>query len=233
MWRYMQKKLFLNLHKRPRKGQVFILASLLLVVYAVSIIALLSEVSIDQSNTDSNPNLSRSLNDFISELDNFQTILIARVTQGNITTADLSSSYSNFISQYQSYLQNKGIFSSITNLGPISSTNLRATNSNNNLTDVLVSLETTVQVVLNTGSSSDQVQLTYTLFTGFNATYNNSQWFISHVDKNGYILNPILGVDFYLNGVQVIPTTEYNGYYKIILDPQTQIRLPNGIFIYN
>ena len=48
---------------RRKKGQVFILASLLLVVYAISIIAILSEMSVLASKDDDDGEINQLIDD--------------------------------------------------------------------------------------------------------------------------------------------------------------------------
>jgi hypothetical protein len=73
------------------------------------------------------------------------------------------------------------------------------------------------------------------LFTGYQAIYDqiNSLWYISRVNEDLEIIEPILGAQFYLNSVLTPPSVNYNGYYEIGPDLNTEIRLPNGIYLYN
>ncbi len=221
--------------KRKRRAQVFILASLLLVVYAVSIIAILSEMSVLSSKDQSEGNINQALNDLITEIDKHNIITMARVTQGNFTLAEAEANITTFYTNYENYLQDRGIFATITSLGPSNiSTDVRNTfvGSTN---ETIPYIEVSLQISLISGLSDESVLFTTSIFTGFRATYDGSSslWHLRRINASLSDIEPILGAQFYNGVVLTNPSSSFNGFYEIPLFNQTQIRLPNGIYLHN
>ncbi|OLS27766.1 MAG: hypothetical protein HeimC3_02340 [Candidatus Heimdallarchaeota archaeon LC_3] len=222
--------------QRKRRAQVFILASLLLVVYAVSIIAILSEMSVLSSKDQSEGNINQALNDLISEIDKYNIITMARITQNISTRQEAVTGISNFYSNYSSYFLDKGIFATITNLGINISTDVRNNNTGIiNNPEIMPYIELSLQISLTSGLSNEKVLFTTTIFTGFRATYDlpSSLWHLRRINASLTDIRPLMGAEFYNTSVLINPSLSYNGFYEIPLFNQTQIRLHNGIFLYN
>lgn len=220
--------------QRKRRAQVFILASLLLVVYAVSIIAILSEMSVLSSKDQSEGNINQALNDLIAEIDKHNIITMARVTQGNFTLAEAEANITIFYSNYENYLLNRGIFASITNLGINISTDVRNTYIGSTI-KINPYIELSLQISLRSGLTDENVLFTTSIFTGFRANYDvpSSLWHLRRVNASLSDIEPLLGAEFYNGVVLTNPSSSFNGFYEIPLFAQTQIRLPNGIYLHN
>ena len=220
--------------QKRRRAQVFILASLLLVVYAVSIIAILSEMSVVSSNDQSKGNISQALNDLITEIDNYNVITIARITQGDITRTQADTEISNFYSDYENYLLDKGIFATITILG-LANISSDVRNTYTGSTEIIPYIELSLQISLTSGIKNENVLFTTSIFTGFRATYDapSSLWHLRKINASLADIEPLLGAQFFNGVVLVNPTSSFNGFYKVPFFPQTEIRLPNGVYLHN
>jgi hypothetical protein len=229
----MIRKKLVNRIKQPRRGQVFILASLLLVVYAVSIIAILSEMSVINLNNQNEGDLNQAFSDLVFEIDKHNTIVMARVTQGLINPTKASNEISVFLIDYTSFLQNKGIFATINLLNTVINPDVTSTNSGVNKTDIIPSIELSIQFFLTSATSNEDLQFTTTIFTGYRAIHDGTYWHVKRVDGNLSDIEPVLGAEFYLGGIPTPPTSIFNGFYEVALNSLTEIRLPNGIYLYN
>jgi hypothetical protein len=231
----MINKKFWKKLSRQRRGQVFVLASLLLVVYAVSIIAILSELSVTKLNNQNEGDLNEVFSDLVIEADRHNSIVIARISQGIIPLGNAPNEITTFFTNYRNHLLEKSIFATINVLNIDASPDIRSASTGLNATPIITYINVSIQISLTSGISNENLQFTTTLFTGYQASYDqpNTLWYVSRVNENLEIMEPILGAQFYLNSVLTPSTTSYNGYYEIGPDPVTEIRLPNGVYLYN
>ncbi|MHA2104611.1 MAG: hypothetical protein ACW981_14380 [Candidatus Hodarchaeales archaeon] len=231
----MISKKFWKKLTRKRRGQVFVLASLLLVVYAVSIIAILSELSVTKLNNQNEGDLNEVFSDLVIEADKHNSIIMARISQGIIPLANAQNEISTFFTNYSTFLLDKSVFATINILNIDPSPDIRSVSTGLDVTSILAYINVSIQISLTSGISNENLQFTSTLFTGYQAIYDqiNSLWYISRVNEDLEIIEPILGAQFYLNSVLTPPSVNYNGYYEIGPDLNTEIRLPNGIYLYN
>ncbi|MHA2277092.1 MAG: hypothetical protein ACXAC2_15060, partial [Candidatus Kariarchaeaceae archaeon] len=213
----MINKKFWKKLPRQRRGQVFVLASLLLVVYAVSIIAILSELSVTKLNNQNEGDLNEVFSDLVIETDRHNAMVIARISQGIIPLANAPNEITTFFTSYSNYLLEKSIFATINVLNIDPSPDIRSLSTGGNATSILAYINVSIQISLTSGISNENLQFTTTLFTGYQASYDqpNTLWYVSRVNENLEIIEPILGAQFYLDTVLTPPSVSYNGYYEI------------------
>ena len=111
--RYQRKKLKSLKISQKKRGQVFILATLIIVVYTVSMIAVVTEVSINRTKTDT-VNLTHMVDEYLSEM-NYQLELglYNYVLFPSVTADTVISNLQSFVTAFSQYASNKGIATTI------------------------------------------------------------------------------------------------------------------------
>jgi len=129
----------------------------------------------------------------------------------------------------------KGIIASINVLNTVISPEVRSVSSLTDDLSINAYINISMHIELTSGISNENLQFTTTLFTGYQALYDvpNTLWHIHRINENLEVIEPILGAQFYLNSVLTPAVTSYNGYYEIGPDSVTEIRLPNGVYLFN
>lgn len=111
-------KILTNLKKqfsfsRKRRGQVFILATLIIVVYTVSMIAVVTELSVNRTQTDQ-IDLPHLVDEYLSEMNYQLQICLYNYTRNpTYTQTDIINSLESFISIFSIYATSKGVGASI------------------------------------------------------------------------------------------------------------------------
>ena len=98
---------------KKQRGQVFILATLIIVVYTISMIAVVTELSVDRTQTDQ-IDLPHMVNEYLSEMNyQLQLTLYKYIINASFTSDDMISSLQSFISVFSLYATSKGVGASI------------------------------------------------------------------------------------------------------------------------
>lgn len=112
MGKMLKKKISLKKLKKHR-GQVFIMATLIIVVYTVSMIAVVTELSINRTKTDSG-NLTQTVDEYLSEMNYQLELELYNYIHFPATTQDtVIAGIQSFITSFSQYASNKGIDANI------------------------------------------------------------------------------------------------------------------------
>lgn len=227
------KKLNISRH---RKGQVFILATLIVVVYTVSMIAVVTELSINRTKTDS-VNLTHMVDEYLADMNYQLEIELFNYIHNPATTQDtVITNLQSFISSFNQYASNKGVsttinlrlneFSIVAKQNNIAASNIALTYD----TTYYISLNSSIQFQSsNSGSKVSGVFIHYFGINVFVSATNANQLILTQKDFYGNTLKYIAGATF---ASPVGVTDNNNGVYSYTgsySGTALSINLPSGL----
>lgn len=241
----LQVQKLINKGRIPRRGQMFILTSLLMVVYAVAIIAVLSEIQVTQNTEQDSAKLTEYYLDFIEETENFQNVILANITSST-PWADAgeaqgaaTNNISNYFQSYDQYIEKTGIITEIKHLETIYSDDIDIGNSGAFNTKMEINITSYFEIDMYSTKTGASLSVNTSVFQGYLLEYSDPVWSLTKVDRSGNIVEFISGAFIEVDG------TEYyieglNGEYDFTpiaaYDETTDnlvFVLPNGITIWN
>lgn len=195
-----------NFHLSKRqKGQVFILATLIIVVYSVSIIAVVTELSIERTKTD-DINLPHMVDEYLSEMNyQLQLQLFNYIGTPAYSSNDIILGIQAFIGNFTTYAFTKGIGTTI---------NLRLNefsffaNKNATVNPITLSPDYTSttyisinsSIVFQSSNSGSKVSGTFNHYYGINmfvSQASNTILQLTQRDISGNVLKFITGASFF------------------------------------
>lgn len=220
--------------KRDKKfrAQVFILSTLVIVVYTVSIIAAVTELSIDKTKIDQ-VDVPHVVNEYLSEMNyQLELQLINYINNAGVTTNTIISNIQSFISSFSLYASSKGVDTSI-NLR-LNEFSLNAVKAGTAPLPLTANYNHTLYISLNSSilfqssSSGSTVSGVFIHYFGINFASNQGFTAISIAEKDffGNTLQFISGATF------TTPTgvsDQGNGSYSGSFAGGISCTLPNGI----
>ena len=215
-------KIYKNLFRNKKsRGQVFILATLMIVVYSVSIIAVVTQLSLIQHNKDE-IDLQHAVDEFNTEINyQLQLELFNYIKNPLITENDVIINLQTFITTFVSYARLKGIEPTI-NLR-IDELNLVATKNNAVLTPInfvggdyekITFLSVNSSILFQSISGGSKISGILQHFYGVKAFISQTTQTIltlSTIDIKGNNLQYIAGATF--TAPLPVPTDNNNGNY--------------------
>jgi len=230
------KKIKFNRIRRQR-AQVFILATLLIVVYGISIITVISEFSIRKFDNDDQLKANDLLGEFLREMDYQMQIVLYNQTNGLSTS---SSDIELFQESFRQYLLIKGFQATFTfQPGNFIINALAAPIPLGSLPTIQM-INTTAQTSVNLFSSEDYTIITgnFIHFTGLEISVNGLLITIRQVDISGETIHYFSNVETVrVNGVIVTPINYNNGSFgispAITVSDTFNVTLNNGIRFYS
>lgn len=183
-------------HKKSR-AQVFILATLVIAVYTVSIIAVVTELSINRTKIDE-VDVPHMVNEYLSEMNyQLEIQLINYVLNSTVTNATIINNLETFISAFSFYASSKGVATSVNlklNQYSLSAKKMASSvvplNPNYNKT-IYISINSSI--VFQSSSSGSSVSGVFFHYYGINIAANSAMSSITITEK-----------DFYGNTIQFI-----------------------------
>jgi hypothetical protein len=223
--------------KQFQRGQVFVLATLMIVVFSVSIISVVTELSINRTKTDE-IELDKLVTEFQSEMKyQLELQLYNYVKYPSITTNDIVSNLESFKTDFSLYANSKGVDASI-NLR-LNEFILSATKNNvapsalgvggtYNKTIYLSINSSILFQSSNSGSKISGIFIHYFGINGYISPTDRTILTFTEKDFFGNVLNFISGITFASPGGV---TDNLNGdYQRITFDSQTiYATLPSGL----
>lgn len=222
---------------KKRRGQVFILATLIIVVYTVSIIAVVTELSVDRTQTDQ-IDLPHMVDEYLSEMNyQLQLQLFNYIGNASFSQNDIFLGLQSFISTFITYASTKGIGATInlrlnefnfyanrnSTIYPVSTTS-----GYDNTT--FISINSTI--LFQSSNSGSKISGTFNHYYGVNMFISPSNYQfvqLTQRDKNGNILEFITGANF----IQpLFMTDQNNGYYTngtSLAGLSINVILPSGL----
>ena len=204
---------------RKSRGQVFVMATLLIVVYSVSIIAVVTELSVERYHEDE-INLNQALSEYIDEM-NFQLekSLFKYITNSSATEDTIISDLESFVQIFTQYALFKGIqftfepkydeFSLIAVKNNVAPSPIDLTNDFSQ--DISINLNVTVNLQsINSASSISGILTHYFGIHAFISSNNQNTLTFTQIDQNGNVLKYLSGITF---TSPVTPVDEENGDY--------------------
>ena len=189
-----------SLKNFPRsRGQVFILATLIIVVYTVSIVAVVTEVSINRTKTDS-VNLTHTVNEYVTDMKYQLRVGLYDYVHNGVSADTVIANIQTFISSFTQYASTRGIDASI-NLR-LNEFIISATQNTGVLTPVVLNpnyngimfISLNSSILFQSSNSGSKISGVFIHYFGMNA-------FISGTSPNDLILTE---KDFYGNTLHYI-----------------------------
>ena len=225
----------LSKKRSKTKGQVFILATLIIVVYTVSIIAVVTELSVDRTKTDE-VNLTHIVNEYLSEMHYQLEMGLYNYIKNSLTPNAVISSLQTFISSFSLYAASKGVDTSINLRQNEFSISAKQSGSPISVINFPPDFNQTIFISLNSSinfqssNSGSKVTGLFIHYYAINAFISNgaqTSLFITEKDFYGNILEYITGVTF--STPATAPTDNGNGNYDGSFGGGIDFTIPSGI----
>ena len=221
---------------RHSRGQVFILATLIIVVYTVSIVAVVTEVSINRTKTDT-VNLTHTVNEYVADMKYQLRVGLYDYVHNGVSPDTVITNIQSFISSFSQYASTRGIDTSI-NLR-LNEFVINATQNAGVLTPVVLNpnYNRTMYISLNSsilfqssnsGSKISGVFIHYFGINAFISGTSTNDLILTEKDFYGNTLNYITGATF---STALTYTDNSNGDYTFsspLAGEQLNITLASG-----
>lgn len=221
---------------RPHRAQVFILATLLLVVYTVSIMAVISELTLDKNNDDE-VDLTGLLDEFLVEMRYQVQLTLFNYTNEVLTSAgEFISNLQSFQQTFATYCSLKGVQASF-NIQPNTFVVVGKTTGDGAeiiASPELISATVQTSVTLQSTESSSQVTGVFSSFYGVEfliSPADNTVLLVRQVTSDGEVVKYLSGATF--SSPAALTDLGNGGYQHLddLSDDQIRGTLASGIVL--